>query len=372
MRIALIHDWLTGMRGGEKCLDAMCRIWPNAHLYTLIHQPGSVSPAIERMHIRTSLLQRVPGIFNTYRYFLPLMPLAIERLRLADYDLVVSLSHCVAKSARVPSNVPHICYCFTPMRYAWHQRAAYFGRSPIRQLVLAHLRRWDRCTSDRVTHFVAISRAVQQRIRECYGRESSVICPPVDVDFFTPAMLPREDFYLCVSALVPYKRIGLAIMACNRLGRRLVVIGAGPERARLQALAGPTVTLLGWQTDSTIRDHYRRCRALLFPGEEDFGIVPLEAQACATPVIAYQAGGAGETVVPASGSQPGTGVFFQYQTSACLAEAMLRLESGSVLLSEQLARSNAELYCTERFTAQIKQLVEARRGLRSPSNRYAA
>src|SRR5262245_27282495 len=189
MRIALIHDWLTGMRGGEKCLEALCRLWPHAHVYVLIHQRGSVSSTIERMQIRTSFLQQIPGVFQSYRYFLPLMPIAIERFDLAGYDLVLSLSHCVAKSVRVPHGIPHVCYCFTPMRYVWHQRAAYFPEnslsfssliaSPARNLLLADLRRWDRATSGRVTHFIAISGTVRQRIAECYGRSSAIIYPPV-------------------------------------------------------------------------------------------------------------------------------------------------------------------------------------------------
>jgi glycosyltransferase involved in cell wall biosynthesis len=371
MRIALVHDWLTGMRGGEKCLEALCRLWPDAHVYTLIHRKGRLSPTIERMQIHTSFLQRIPGIGNWYRYFLPLMPTAIERFDLSGYDLVVSLSHCVAKSVRVPSGVPHICYCFTPMRYAWHQREAYFRRSPVRDLFLTDLRRWDRATSERVTHFVAISRTVERRIRDCYARPSVVICPPVDVDFFTPAAVAREDFYLCVSALVPYKRIDLAIEACHRLGRRLVVIGMGPERSRLERAADGHVTLLGWQSDDEIRDHYRRCRALLFPGEEDFGIVPLEAQACGAPVIAYQAGGAVETVC-AGGSEPGTGVFFPERTAESLMDAILRFESGAEPCSSAAARGNACQYAPRRFEMQIAEYVAQVVGeYRSGSSRAA-
>ncbi len=307
LRVALVHDWLTGMRGGEKCLEVLCRAFPEAMLYTLIHRKGALSPAIEAMDIRTSPLQRIPGIFRHYRHMLPLMPLAARTWRPRDVDLVISLSHCVAKAIVPPEGVPHVCYCFTPMRYAWQGRDTYlegWSHRPIRRALartlLSKLRRWDRRTSSRVTHFVAISETVRGRIARCYRRDSRVIQPPVDAAFYTPdpasAFRSRDDGYLVVSALVPYKRIDQAIEACAASGRRLTIIGEGPERARLEALAGPNVQFLGWQPDDVIRDHYRRCRALLFPGEEDFGIVPVEALSCGAPVIALGRGGAAETV----------------------------------------------------------------------------
>lgn len=231
MRIALVHDWLTGMRGGEKCLEVLCRRFPDAHLFTLIHAPGRTSPAIERMRITTSFLQRFPGVTRHYRYLLPLMPSAVERLEIpADVDLVLSFSHAVAKSIQPPPGVPHVCYCFTPMRYAWHRRDDYFVASnrfsnstvgAVRGLLLDWLRQWDQRTCDRVTEFVAVSKTVAARIEESYGRTSRVVYPPVDTHFYTPADVPREGYYLCVSALVPYKRIDLAVESCNRLRRRL-------------------------------------------------------------------------------------------------------------------------------------------------------
>lgn len=380
MKLAIVHDWLTGMRGGEKCLEVLCRRFPQAELFTLVHNPGAASDTIEAMRIRTSVLQRFPGATRHYRYLLPLMPWAIERLQIPeDVDLVVSFSHAVAKSIQPPPGVPHLCYCFTPMRYAWHLRQDYFGeaepadrreetalpdtsvhslrvRGPIelaRQLVLDRIRDWDRETSDRVTHFVASSHTVARRLAECYGRSCRVIYPPVDTEFFTPAEVPREDFYLCVSALVPYKRIELAIEACNRLGRRLVVIGAGPEQQRLQQLAGPTVELLGWQPDEVIRDHYRRCRALLFPGREDFGLVPLEAQACGAGVIALRSDGATETVLAPTARQSGTGMFFDEQSSAALMNTIGLWENMSQPYSPQLAREQAEHFATRHFERQL-------------------
>lgn len=367
MQVALVHDWLTGMRGGEKCLEVFCREFPQAPLYTLLHAPGSVAGPIVERPIVTSGLQHVPGIRRTYRYFLPLMPRAIESLRLPrELDLVLSCSHAVAKSVLPPPGVPHVCYCFTPMRYAWHLRDDYFQRSAaprrsaraplhwLRDALLDRVRRWDRETSHRVTHFVAISQTVARRIQQCYDRDSTVIYPPVDTEFYTPVVGPREDYYLCVSALVPYKRIDLAIAACNRLRRPLVVIGQGPELARLRRLAGPTIALLGWRSDVEIREHLRRCKAFLFPGQEDFGIAPLEAQACGAPVVAYARGGALETVVAAGPQGPGTGVFFDEQTVESLAAAIGRLEADPRQCSASRARRQAERFALDRFEREIR------------------
>ena len=419
MKIAIIHDWLTGMRGGEKCLQVICRRFPQARLLTLVHDPGSTSAAIERMPITTSFLQRFPAAARHYRCLLPLMPAAVSRLRVpGDVDLVLSFSHAVAKGIRPPPGVPHVCYCFTPMRYAWHRREDYFclsGRFPrtplvaVRNLLLDRMRDWDRATAGRVTDFVAISRTVARRIAESYGRPSRVIYPPVDTRFYTPAddglpagmtRVPRAScpctgetpvppglttgasgataglpssagstvgqanrgspgpYYLCVSALVPYKRIDLAVEACNRLGRRLVVIGSGPERRRLARLAGPTVTLAGWRTDHEIRDHLRGARALLFPGNEDFGIVPLEAQACGTPVIAFGQGGATETVLSGDETRPGTGLFFDEQTAESLAQAIRRFEAHPHRFCPRLARRQAERFDTDRFERQLVGYLE--------------
>jgi glycosyltransferase involved in cell wall biosynthesis len=377
MKLAIVHDWLTGMRGGEKCLEGLCRRFPDARLFTLLHVQGSTSPAIERMQISTSFLQGLPGIERHYRYLLPLMPAAIERIRIpADVDLVLSFSHAVAKSVIPPPGVPHVCYCFTPMRYAWHLRNEYFpdslgaaaegvlqGRmrasmAAARNLVLDRLRDWDRDTSQRVTHFIAISRTIAKRIADCYGRESTIIYPPVDTCFYKPNDSPREDYYLCVSALAPYKRIDLAIEACNRLQRRLVIIGQGPEQWRLARLAGSGVTLLGWRSDEEIRSHLRRCRALLFPGHEDFGIVPLEAQSCGAPVIALAAGGALETVIPASATGQGSGVFFAQPTAESLCDAMLWLEDNQDRLCPHLARQQALRFDKQRYEAELLECLE--------------
>jgi glycosyltransferase involved in cell wall biosynthesis len=363
-RIVLAHDWLTGMRGGEKCLEVLCRRWPQARLYALLHQRGAVSSAIERLELRTSVLQFLPQVQRYYRYLLPFMPAATATWRVARADLVVSLSHCVAKSIRPPVGVPHVCYCFTPMRYAWHMRESYFGgrmtglKAKAVERLLGALRAWDCRTADRVTHFVAISRTVQARIAECYGRTSDVIYPPVDTDFYHPAPAPREDYYLVVSAFAPYKRIDLAIQACRRLGRRLVVIGTGQDAPRLSALAGPAVDFLGWQTDEVIRDHLRRCRALLFPGEEDFGLVPVEAMACGTPVVAFGRGGVTETVIPLGGRREPTGLFFEDQSETALAEAVCRLEAHLSDFSPSAARRQAQQFGRQRFADNLFAYLE--------------
>jgi len=372
LRVALVHDWLTGMRGGEKCLEWLCRQFPNADLFTLLYRRGAVSPTIERMRITTSFLERLPAVYRYYRYLLPLMPRAVESLSLpADVDLVVSLSHAVAKGVRVPRGVPHVCYCFTPMRYAWHLREDYFGprsssgglrgsdgrqsaarRGPLalaRDLLLDRVRRWDQKTSGRPTHYVAISRTVADRIQACYGRPSTVIYPPVDVDYFSPADVAREDYYVCFSALVPYKKVELAVQACNRLARRLVVIGDGPQRGQLEQLAGPTVRFLGHLPDDEVRAQLRRCRALLFPGLEDFGIVPVEAQACGTPVIAFGQGGATETVIAAAEDRVGTGLFFTPQTVDALADAIGWLEGHPEQFTTARCRRQAALFSTDHF-----------------------
>lgn len=358
-RVALVHDWLTGMRGGEKCLESLCQRYPNARLYTLLHKHGSVSPVIEDLNPRTSFLQRLPRSTRYYRYLLPLMPFA-ARWPIPPCDLVVSMSHCVAKAAQPPSGVPHVCYCFTPMRYAWHLREAYFGgrfgklKGLLVDRLLGWIREWDRRTSDRVTHFIAISRTIQKRIAQCYGRDSVVIYPPVDTDFYTPAPIQREDFYLVVSAFAPYKRIDLAIDACKRLNRRLIVIGTGQDAARLKALAGPETVFLGWQSDEAIRDHFRRCRALLFPGEEDFGIVPVEANACGMPVIALGTGGATETILPLGSSSSPTGIWLGEQQVDSLIHAMENFERNesafqTTVLRKQALRFNRHRYESELF-----------------------
>jgi glycosyltransferase involved in cell wall biosynthesis len=319
--IVLVHDWLVSMRGGERVLEALCELFPSARLFTLIHLPGTVSPAIERLSITTSFLQHLPFGRSHYQYYLPLFPAAVRSLNLGSADLVISSSSAAAKAVRTPPGALHLCYCHTPMRYLWDRYDDYFGNAslPVRvamRLVRDRLRRWDTRTAAGVTHFIANSRFVQERIGDLYGRSSSIIYPPVDTDRF--ALSNRDEgYYLVVSALVPYKRIDLAIAACNALSERLVIVGSGSEDGRLRAMAGPTIEFAGRVADDAVRSHYEQCRALLFPGVEDFGIVPLEAMACGKPVIAFARGGACETVIDTI-----SGILFPEQTCQSLVEAI--------------------------------------------------
>ncbi len=295
MRVALVHDWLTGMRGGEKVLEEIASLFPESPLFTLLHVPGSVSPALESHPIETSFIQRLPGAARHYRTYLPLFPAAIERLDLAGFDLVVSSSHCAAKGVIPPPGSFHVCYCHTPMRYAWDQETVYFPRrhGPVawaRRVALARLRRWDAATASRVDLFLANSTFVAGRIRRYYGRDSEVLHPPVDVEFFTPGAGAEGDYCLMVAALVPYKRIELAVEACGRLGIELRVVGEGPDRERLERL-GDAVRFLGRVDGVTLRALYRGARAFLQPGLEDFGISSVEALACGCPVVALGHGG---------------------------------------------------------------------------------
>jgi glycosyltransferase involved in cell wall biosynthesis len=364
-RVALVHDWLTGMRGGERCLEVLCELFPSAPLFTLLHVPGSVSAVIENRRIVTSFVQRLPDATRRYRQYLPLFPAAIRRFDLRGYDAVISLSHCVAKGVRIPRGSLHVCYCFTPMRYVWDLYGDYFGRGAgpvVRALmppVAAALRRWDQRTSS-VHHFVAISRHIADRIRRVYGRASDVIHPPVEVGRFGPAAV--EDYYLVVSALAPYKRVDLAVSAATRLGRRLVVVGTGPEQARLRRLAGPTVEFLGWRPDAEVAALYARCRAVLFTAFEDFGIVPLEAAAAGRPTIAFGRGGVLDTMTPLGESETPTAVFFDAQTVDALVAAVLRFEAAeaSRVFDPTALRARAEAFDRPRFAARIAEYIERR------------
>ncbi|MDX9701549.1 MAG: glycosyltransferase [Candidatus Auribacterota bacterium] len=363
-KVAIIHDWLTGMRGGEKCLELFCNIFPQADIFTLLHIKGSVSPAIESHPIFVSFIQNMPFVKKKYRHYLPLFPSAIENFDLTDYDLVLSSSHCVAKGVIPGVMARHVCYCYTPMRYAWDMRHHYF---PLKEMpllkrrmipmILNHLRMWDITSNSRVDEFIAISGYVARRIERNYGRQASVIYPPVDTEFYTLSE-QSEDFYLIVSALAPYKRVDLAIATFNELGFPLVIIGTGQDEKRLRKMAGSNIRFMGWMSDDDVRSYYQHCRAFIFPGEEDFGITPLEAMACGKPVVAYRRGGATETV---AGYVPGrkdyTGVFFNEQTVDSLKEAVLlarKLEFFPVKI-----REHAEKFAKNVFVEQIKQKFKA-------------
>lgn len=346
LRVGLCHDWLTGMRGGERVLELLCQSFPDAPLYTLLQNPAAVSAAINAHPIRTTPLQRIPGIATRYRGFLPLMPWMVNHWKPpADLDLLISTSHCVAKSIRVAPGTRHLSYCFTPMRYAWLFHEEYFPH-PLKRAalspLLAGLRRWDRRTAARVDHFIAISRHVQDRIRRFYDRDADVVYPPADTAFFQPAADRAADYDFLISALVPYKKVDLAVRAYTRAGLPLKIMGSGSGLDALQAIAGPSIEFLGRQPDDVLRHHYQQCRFLLFPGEEDYGIVPVEAMACGTPVIAYGRGGATETVVDRV-----TGVFFTEQTETALLEAV---ETAAALPWDRAAiRARAERFSTAAF-----------------------
>ncbi len=346
LRVALAHDWLTGMRGGERVLELLARGFPRARIHTLLHREGSVSPGIEGHPIERSFLHRIPGIAQRYRYFLPLFPLAARSLRPEGCDLLISTSHCVAKAVRPPSGARHLCYCFTPMRYAWTFYDEYFGSNPLKAALLkptlAALRSWDRRVSDRVNQFVAISEHVRERIRACYGRDALVVYPPVDTERCTPGGGGGGDFDLVVSALVPYKRIDLAVDAYNRLGTPLKIVGTGTEFNWLRQRAKSNIEFLGWKSDEDIVGLYRNCRCLVFPGEEDFGIVPVEVQACARPVVAFGRGGARETVVEGV-----SGVFFDEQRVESLCAAIE--ECAGRKWDASRIRANAERFSEQQF-----------------------
>ncbi len=366
MRIVLVHDWLTGMRGGEKVLELLCEAYPNADLITLFHVPGSVSPAIERLRPRTSVLQHVPGMRRIYRYCLPLFPAVIEQFDLDQYDLVISTSHCAAKAVVKTGRARHLCYCFTPMRYAWDQFDAYFGEGRVGSLkrrvlrpMLSGLARWDAGTAGRVDRYVAISQHVASRIRRYYNRQADVIYPPVDTGFYSPDdTVASENFLLIVSALVPYKRIDVAIEASLLSETPLRIIGQGPERDALAALiarTGADVQLLGPLPDEDVRDHYRRAAAVLLPGEEDFGIVPVEAQACGTPVIALGRGGALETVIDGL-----TGVLVAEATPAALARGIARAKQ--MCFDRTAIRNHAVTFDRAVFTRAMHTAIQSLNG----------
>jgi len=367
MRVAITADWLNSFGGAERVLLELHDLFPDAPVYTTVHDPGGLPPSMHGFDVRSSFLQSVPFARKHHQSFLPLMPLAFEQFDMSEYDLVLTTSSACAKGVITRPGTLNICYCYTPSRYLWDLYHEYTRGHPARLLIapLVHwLRMWDRLSADRVDHFIAISYEVAARIERHYGRKPEVIYPPVDVDRYLPNRRPPEDFYLVVSRLVRYKRIDLAIEAANRLGRKLVIVGDGAERRRLKSIAGPTVSFLGRRGDAEIADLFARCRALLFPGHEDFGITPVEAQAAGRPVVAYGRGGATETVIDGV-----TGVLFGEQSVDSMVAAMRRLEGLS--LDPTVCRRNAERFDRSEFRRRlmrtVQRQIELARGSRSPS-----
>jgi glycosyltransferase involved in cell wall biosynthesis len=356
MRTAIVHDWLNGMRGGENVLEALLPLVPDPTIFTLFHVPGAVSREIERYPIRASWLDRLPLSRRHYRQLLPLFPGAVESFDLEGFDLVVSSSHCVAKGAVAPEGIPHLSYCHTPVRYAYEQFDVYFPRDKTRLWALKksqieRLRRWDQATAGRPTRYLANSSAVADRIRRHYGRTSTVVAPPVDVEFFAGSDAPRSGFLLAVGSLVPYKRYDVAIEAAARLGRPLVLVGKGPEEARLRALASPSVRILADIDREALRELYRTCHAFVQPGEEDFGISLVEALACGAPVAALRRGGALDTVIEGV-----NGAFAADPTAESLAAAVEALGGRSFGYTE--IRATALPFSRERFDREFRREVE--------------
>lgn len=368
LRVAIVHYWLTGMRGGERVVESLCRIFPQADIYTHVVRREALSETILSHPIHTTFIQKFPGSVSHYQYYLPLMPLALEQLDLRNYDLVISSESGPAKGVITRADSSHICYCHSPMRYLWDFYQDYLeSTGPLTRLFMRpffhRLRLWDFASAQRIDHVIANSRAVQQRIRRWWGKDATVIHPPVDVrTFSTPDIsllktLPGQpeagSYYLCLGQLVSYKRVDLAVRACTATGRQLIVSGDGPERKRLEKMAGPTVSFIGSAPYAALPALYAGCRAFLFPGEEDFGITPLEAAAAGRPVIAYGRGGVLDSV-----REGDTGLFFGRQNVDSLIETMDRFEAmdASCWPVERL-REHATHFSEELFRERISNVI---------------
>jgi len=372
LRVALIHEWLITLGGADRVLLALHDVFPQAPVFVALHALGQLPEAFRRLDVRGTWLQRLPGATRHHRWLVPLMPFAFAHLNLHGYDVIVSSSHACAKGVAVPPGAIHVCYCHTPMRYAWDLSQEYLAATPAHvrpgvRAALAWLRRWDRATAQRVDYFIANSHFVAGRIRQHYGREATVIYPPIDTEFFTPSeevTLSRglssthtsrngpdeRSSYLLVSRLVGYKKAHVAVEAFNELGRPLVVVGDGPERRKLEAAARANVRVVGHVSDTVLRGYYRQCRALIFPGVEDFGMVPVEAQACGRPVIAYARGGVLESVVDGA-----TGIFFKEQTPEALAAAVRSADN--VRWDGATIRRHAQRFSHQRFVKEVTNFI---------------
>jgi len=357
-RVALVHHWLVTLRGGERVLEALAELFPDADIFTLVCDEARMAPVFSGHRIRTSPLQRLPLATRWYPHYLPLFPWATERLDLRGYPLVISSDAATMKGVRTDPGAVHICYCHTPMRYVWsgyetYLRAGGFLARAALPALAPWLRGWDYEAAQRVSHFVANSHTVAERIRHYYGRESTVIHPPVDTDYFQPSPGgERDDSYLVVSQLVPYKRVDLAVEAFNRCGKQLLVIGEGSERRNLERRARANIRFLGAQPRNVLREAMQRTRALIFPGEEDFGIIMGEALACGTPVIAFRRGGASEIV---TGGE--TGVLFEDQTADSLLDGIARFEG--TRLNPLAMRTSALRFSRQRFIQEFASFLDA-------------
>lgn len=366
MKIAIVCDWLVTYAGAEKVLEQMLNAFPEADLFALV---DFIEPEkrgfIKNKKVTTSFIQNLPKAKSKYRNYLPLMPLAIEQLDVTQYDVVISSSHCVAKGVITSPNQIHISYVHSPVRYAWdlqHQYLQEAGLSKglkgwLARVILHYIRLWDYRTSNNVDYFIANSNFIAKRIWKCYRREADVIYPPVDVDAFELCD-KKEDFYLTASRMVPYKKMDLIVEAFSKMpDKKLVVIGDGPDFAKIKAKAASNITLLGYQPFEALKEHMQRAKAFVFAAEEDFGITPVEAQACGTPIIAFGKGGALETVIGLKNENP-TGVFFQEQTVASICDAVRVFEEKQNIFKPASCRKNAERFATEEFVTEIKSFIE--------------
>ena len=354
-KIAVVHDWLTGMRGGEKVLEIIFELFPDADLFTLLYNEGSVSSLISNRKIRTSFINQLPFKTTKYRHYLPLFPTAIELFDFKAYDIIISTSHCVAKGVRTPPDTLHISYVHSPMRYVWDMYEDYFGKDKIglmQKIIIPlfanYLRMWDVTSSNRVDYFIANSQHVANRIQKYYRRDAAVIHPPVDTTTYKRSEI-NEDFYLVISALVPYKKIDLAIQAFNQTNKPLIVIGEGPEKTKLKRMANKNIQFVDGINGDRLYDYYSKCNALIFPGEEDFGIVPVEAQSCGKPVIAYAKGGALETVISYNGVNENkcTGLFFKEQNANSLINTIEQFET--INWDADFINQHAQKFSKEKF-----------------------
>ena len=362
MRVAIVQDMMTGYTGAERVLEQMLVVFPEADIFSVVDfVPDSQRKFLQGKTPVTSFVQNLPFARSKYRFYLPFMPLAVEQFDLSSYDLILSSSHAVAKGALVGPDQLHICMCYSPIRYAWDLQHQYLKetnltrgfKSTLARLILHYMRLWDTRTSNGVDVFIAISKFISRRIRKAYGRDSVIIYPPIDTNSFVPTG-NKEDFYLTSSRLVPYKRIDLIVEAFAKMPeKRLVVIGAGPEMAKVQAKATSNIQILGYQSFDVLREHLQKAKAFVFAAEEDFGIAPLEAQACGTPVIAFCKGGSFETVKDGV-----TGLFFSEQSVSSIIDAVKRFETTS--FDPVAIRHHAEKFSEERFRQEFKLLVDSK------------
>jgi glycosyltransferase involved in cell wall biosynthesis len=359
MKVALVHYWLVTMRGGEKVLEELCALYPGADIFTHVIDPDRVSDTIKSRRVTTSFVARLPGAKRHYQKYLPLMPMALEQFDLRSYDLVISSESGPAKGVITGENTLHLCYCHTPMRYLWNMYHDYReGTGGLTRALMVptfhYLRQWDYASAARVDHFIANSSTVKQRIAKTWRRNSDVIHPPVAVENFS-SREKADDFYLYCGQLVPYKRADIAVEACNRLGKKLIVVGEGSELNRLRKMAGPTITLLGYQPAPELKRLYASCKALIFPGEEDFGIVPVEAMASGRPVIGFNKGGLRDSVIDGV-----SGVLFPEQSVESLAAAISRFELEQDRFHPGTIAAEAAKFSSARFREKMSLLVETK------------